>query len=62
MHHINEKNTTDPLNSIRKNALQDIENNTDVDVLQKIAELLKKPDACNKFRSLLNNPLVKSLI
>lgn len=43
------------------NYLQTIADKADTETLAKIAELIQKPNACNKFQKALNNPLVKAL-
>lgn len=55
MSNVKAKSTTDA------NYLQVIANKADTETLAKIAELIAKPNACEKFKKALSNPLVKAL-
>jgi mannitol/fructose-specific phosphotransferase system IIA component (Ntr-type) len=47
--------------TLKKMSLQHIANHADLETLQKIAELIQKPNACEKFKKALNNSLVKAM-
>lgn len=46
---------------LRQQKLTIINNCADAETLTLIANLIQKPNACNKFKSALNNPMVKML-
>jgi hypothetical protein len=53
--------SAEPAAIAKSQLVEKIANHADIAVLQKIAELIEKPNAGTKFLNALNNPFIKKL-